>query len=503
MLNSTVLQGAQLGLETTPGTAVAATRRLRLTDFMPEPVVQRRALRRSSQRFRQGYAKGKEMTKGTFEGDMGFHDLIYLLSGYWSKNPPQVWLLTTTNTGSNFTLSFRGQTTGNIAGNATAATILTAVAGLSTVGSGNALVLGSAGSYRVILLSTLAFATEAITGAGSGFTSLALSNGWAPPTLGVWTMATDGDISHTFTLTFRGQVTGSIAGNATAATIQADLEALSTIGTGNVSVVSTGTNTYKVTLIEALAGDLRPLTGSGLTSGPTAPTITNLRRWGFIPKIRQAESPQIYTLEKGYNGGSSQTPFVCLQTMEWRTTEQEASVRGDFFGRTMDDNASMSSSGVTDVAARPIDPGNISLFAGTTLLGLERLATPLDSQWTFGETKKPKMTQNAAVTSFTDYTESAYEPQLVLTYEHGDEALTLLDDMRNGTVVYLAWEATGQAIDTYYTERVRVTGAFEVISAPRGDKSDVYADTITLAAIEDATLGGALRVDIDTTLTGL
>jgi hypothetical protein len=58
----------------------------------------------------------------------------------------------------------------------------------------------------------------------------------------------------TFTLTFSGQTTAATAWNATAATVQANLEALSTIGAGNVSVSGTDiTSTgYTVTFI----GDL-------------------------------------------------------------------------------------------------------------------------------------------------------------------------------------------------------------------------------------------------------
>jgi len=48
-------------------------------------------------------------------------------------------------TGGTFTLTYKGQTTGNIAYNAAAAAVQTAITGLTTVGSGNATVTGSAG----------------------------------------------------------------------------------------------------------------------------------------------------------------------------------------------------------------------------------------------------------------------------------------------------------------------------------------------------------------------
>lgn len=52
----------------------------------------------------------------------------------------------------------------------------------------------------------------------------------------------------TFTLTFKGATTAPIAFNATAATIQAALESLSTIGVGNVAVAGGPINTTAVTV---------------------------------------------------------------------------------------------------------------------------------------------------------------------------------------------------------------------------------------------------------------
>lgn len=72
----------------------------------------------------------------------------------------------------------------------------------------------------------------------------------------------------TFTLTFGGQVTSAIAYDATAATVEAALEALSTIGQGNVKVTGSAGGPYTVTFIQDLAeqnvGDITA-DGSSLT----------------------------------------------------------------------------------------------------------------------------------------------------------------------------------------------------------------------------------------------
>lgn len=85
----------------------------------------------------------------------------------------------------------------------------------------------------------------------------------------------------TFTLTFGGHTTGTIAWNASAATVQTALAALSSIGAGNVSCSSGPLpgSPVLITFIGALGGaDQAAITGSatGLTGTGKAVTITTL-----------------------------------------------------------------------------------------------------------------------------------------------------------------------------------------------------------------------------------
>lgn len=78
----------------------------------------------------------------------------------------------------------------------------------------------------------------------------------------------------TFTLTFGGQTTAAIAENATAATVQAALEALSTIGAGNVQVVGSAGGPYTIIFrgslgrqdVGAITTDATLLTGGASTA---------------------------------------------------------------------------------------------------------------------------------------------------------------------------------------------------------------------------------------------
>lgn len=74
----------------------------------------------------------------------------------------------------------------------------------------------------------------------------------------------------TYTLSFNGQTTSAIAFNASASTIQTDLQALSTIGTGKVAV--TGTGPFSATF--SLYGLQSPMTATGSLTGGTTPHVT-------------------------------------------------------------------------------------------------------------------------------------------------------------------------------------------------------------------------------------
>jgi hypothetical protein len=81
----------------------------------------------------------------------------------------------------------------------------------------------------------------------------------------------------TFTLTFNGQTTATIAYNASAATVKTRLEALSTIGSDNVNVTGSAGGPYTVEFVGALADEnvaAMTANGASLTGAGAQPTVT-------------------------------------------------------------------------------------------------------------------------------------------------------------------------------------------------------------------------------------
>ena len=82
----------------------------------------------------------------------------------------------------------------------------------------------------------------------------------------------------TFTLSFNGATTSAIAHNALAATVQAALVALATVGAGNVVVTGNAGGPWAVTFVGTLASTTLALTGNGAALVGVGATLTVAQR---------------------------------------------------------------------------------------------------------------------------------------------------------------------------------------------------------------------------------
>lgn len=71
----------QIGVETTPGTAVPANKRLPGTSFSLSPDLRTKKFRSNSYKYDTLVQLHREMTKGTFEGPLSYPEIIYPLAG--------------------------------------------------------------------------------------------------------------------------------------------------------------------------------------------------------------------------------------------------------------------------------------------------------------------------------------------------------------------------------------------------------------------------------------
>ncbi|HEU4752063.1 MAG TPA: phage tail tube protein [Armatimonadota bacterium] len=79
-LRATVFQRTQVGVETTPGTAVAANKQFSSLSIMPKPMVPVTQHRPQGSKYATAATVGKEHTEARFEGPINYEDLAYILA---------------------------------------------------------------------------------------------------------------------------------------------------------------------------------------------------------------------------------------------------------------------------------------------------------------------------------------------------------------------------------------------------------------------------------------
>lgn len=159
--------------------------------------------------------------------------------------------------------------------------VVAAVAGRRVRGSvragwvGDSITAGAIPGVFTSFASTTGWRCAAASRGLSASTATAGPGSWLP---GMFVLAATTATAGTYTLTWRGQTTAGIAYNANDATLIAALEALSTVGAGNVAVVSgSGLTGSGRTLRFSGAALPSPVGAEKLTPDAASFTGTNLR----------------------------------------------------------------------------------------------------------------------------------------------------------------------------------------------------------------------------------
>ena len=231
--------------------------------------------------------------------------------------------------GGNFTLTYSGQTTGNIAWNASAATVQSALEALSNIGVGDVAVTGSAGGIWTVTFQGALGGTNVSEMTGSPGTLIGAVNEKQEVRL----FNAGGG---TFTLTYDGQTTGNIAYNASAATVQTALEALSNIGSGDVTVTGSSGGPWTIEYTGANAGlDVPLITGDPSILTPATPSGT-LRVRGLVAYADKDNyiAAEVYITDSGCDSlrlyrksGGVETQLGNSQTIIGATLEGEYVLR--------------------------------------------------------------------------------------------------------------------------------------------------------------------------------
>ncbi len=236
----------------------------------------------------------------------------------------------------------------------------------------------------------------------------------------VYTVSFTGTVTGgTFTLTYSGQTTTALAWNATNAAVQQALFNLSSIGPGNVYVTGgPGPAAYVIQFVAALGNQVI-----------VAPTGTFTALTGTTP------------------GGAI-------------TTTQAGSV-------------------VTTVAAVPVNPGNVSIYADATAagLGVTKLLRVLQATLKIGDRFNPLWVVNGSNGSWAALVDKAPNVTLQLKMVADGAAMAYLTELRNGNnnSQFFRIEANGPTLpapDAASNYRFRWDMATKVETSPSRDETD-------------------------------
>lgn len=336
---------------------------------------------------------------------------------------------------------------------------------------------------------------------------------------GGWTLTITGTpTGGTFTITFNGVTSAGIAYNAAAAAVQSALEAMSTIGTGNVTVTGSALPGNAQTIVFAGPLTNTPLalttSGAGLTGGSSPAsavvavnTASASRRWFYTPAQSALDSVKTFTIEKGSSVSASRVTYGQVTDFEVNYTQEAVSIGGRLLaGRTTDNFGSLTGS-PTEVLVKPVAAPEVTVWMGNTYLGMTRMNRPLEARLSVGNRFGPVFTLNDQQTSFGAVAQLPASAGLSLTVEHDTDTHGFLTDMRSGTTKFVRVEAVGPTIETGYPYRVAITMPMKLRNPSRGSQQGVYATTWELMAVYAenyyGTRDGAIEVEIINSLTAL
>lgn len=302
---ASVFNASYWGIETVPGTQVAPTKRLLATGLEPEPITPTTAFRPLGFLAPTTVTQGKENVNGNLSGDLSFSDLTYLYNSILVAVSP------TTPAGATLTRRWTFQPSVSAPDAFKSYTIQRG----STAGAelwGYTMIDSLTHRWtRTEATQTGTFFGQIMTEQaqsspfpiGSGVTdvtplpidpkSVSLYAGTSFTTSQAQTITLSGGATGgTFTLTFDGQTTAPIAFNATGATVQTALQALSTINTNNVTVTGSAGGPWVATFADRLAFldvSLFTFNLSLLTGGTPAMTVVKTTP-GSMSKLLRVSS---------------------------------------------------------------------------------------------------------------------------------------------------------------------------------------------------------------------
>lgn len=422
---------SQIGVESTPGTPVTATKRLNSLNLTLSPQIETQFQRTQGNRFVSTGVKNKGWATGNYEGIASYNEMMVILQSMIGLNQASATLATGV-----YQHDFNS---GNFANSK-----------VLTVERGDATAAMQYSNTQIASLN-LRSSRDEVRVSGSVFAREPNNAATLTRVSEVQSLAITGTpTGGTFTLTFRGQTTSGIAHSANAATVQAALEALSTIGSGNVTC-----------------------TGGALPG--TAVTIT------FASSLANTDVDEI-TATSSLTGGTSPAVAVTVTTQgNYLAAYAESPISGNEVCVYLDSaSGSLGSTLLTDVYETEIDIPDVAA---------------------------PKWVMNCNLASFKESVKTAIENgAITVRAEYNAQMRALYDALNVNSlpVYFLRWQATGAVIASSINRKLRLDFAVKLESVQElSDQEGTYGFEFRFRIVESATWNKAFALQLINSLATL
>lgn len=425
-----------MGVETTIGAAVGATKKFPSLSIEPERVQDDQFYRPAGQIVPGSGVKHREWSEPKYKLALDYNELAYIFSGLFGAavitNPSGsayqwVWSPTDSDFGTPKTFT-------NRMGDTLASSLVPGLYFNSLtmkLDDGTAEVSGDCFGYAIDdnagpISATLTDEVQQIVITGS-------------PTGG------------TFTLTFGANTTAAIAYNADAATIQAALEAIASVGVGNVRVY-----------------------GSGLPSG----VITVL-----FCKTLGATNVAAMTATGSLTGGT--TPAVVISTTQ------------------------AGGGSYTTIAQQPVSKNQFDMYIDTTFgaIGTTKFCDALEVELSIPKIREMVKVLCTYYPSFKDAVAIAVEQMTArMTLIKNTDVITFMNTFNGPTkpTQYVRWQMLGATITGAHKYTLTIDMAIKCgTPKERRNVKGVYAYDVNGQFVSDASLGGPIKITLKNTLSGL
>lgn len=338
-----------------------------------------------------------------------------------------------------------------------------------------------------------------------------VATGSNPTKNGVWAFNVGAASAGTFTLTFGGQTTSSIAFGASAATVQAALEALSTIGQGNVLVALVTAGSWTATFRGALSFNVGAMTGAGtgLTGGSFtiagSSSASAAYDWNWTPAFQGADTIKTYTFQEGIPAVASSGHTIPYGVIDGYTIDyNEASINlsGGAFGQKLTSAitpTTVSAGGV--ITPAPFDMTGTRVLFGENLIsatnGLQILDNMLNLQVGITNRWKPnfRLTTNND-SSYGGILESESTNSVTFTVAKDTVEDSILSILNNGTLCFVVVETVGSLIETGYSYLHRTICPIKIKDQATNDTNDEWSSQYPCEIFFDAGVGYWFKEDL-------